>query len=1280
MSKSKVVLTGLTALLLSLWQMGTGGQAMPVAPSPSPETTYPDASYTVIYTGRLFGYFRYPEVEDLTRGLKGCPLEVPSDDIKANDEVYAPEAARFLRFLEEQEQKQPAAGALVGVGDNFAPFLLARRAWGRTTSHPAAGLLPKEDFAATDLKYDNVVCFMRLAGFAAVVPGKHDFYFGPEQLRRIENLLSKDLGKDLSGDCSPEGMKQHKCYRPVRMLGANLSLKAQKTNSKAADKGERPATGKGKLKLGTPKVVMPWMRAINVSFTGTVPDGQSVDFSLTTTAGRTRTQSLELQPDPHNPTKKGQLTLGPSAVLEPWVEYHVMMKENGKAPEDLGQFTVAEPFFGGDPWTIATTPGGPKIAIFGVVDPDMDLFVGRLNYTWLGLKKGSNTQLDSSYETIINASDPAEALNQALQLCAMKSEECRNAPKILLAEMPESEIHQNLLPFLKLPAGTRPFDAVITQADPDAATSDRNSKATASALEDLRKLRPSVLVPGAHFYSPSRLKSKEGGAGKKQGDGTDQSDDDACSTKDDPYCVRIRLQVVSITSKNAERTVNNHISEQVKLNQDRPPKEVPDARLSDPFNECRSPLNGLTAGGKSDCGQGHTVFSDTIRSTHVAKDTLFENGAPQDWPAALEEISLRIMRDACNSDIAMIQHRDVFYAPRLVDRNFTPDEGLSAAIGAIFWKGDFIQCINIPGQTLTSILQRSQELERAEAAGEYTDLSLGWAMAYTGIEPAEVGNNAGGGEKPEWLVHGDFLDPKRLYSVAITDYLANGDTGYPDLQNAQPDPQTSLARLHLWTLTDHLHARITGTKDRPRRGGDEDVLDRRDESAHVPAATNQDTFFRWIGSLRPSQWNASSKATSVKTPFDFSERQRPTTFIRLYKADFGYSLFQHNVNEADIGAKFPGVTAVDLSNPDSEAFNADLQLRVQRDTQRWATYAEGDANFGRRNQRGKNAPFAYQPSQTSDIGYFEIGEAFKLWPGIQNPSGLRFILPTSLKTQIVRPYTQITPINAKSSGGSNTVPVSAARNYYWAFRPGLRFEHNFPRAQNNSAGGSGGGSGSGASSDATAASAQGGKGQGKSGQQGGGSDKNQSSTLNSFIEFGFQTGKVFHSPSVFTFANPGTADPACSSGQVVIANLIDCISSLGTNARLTSVAAGRNFRQEGAYLNFRIDAPLPGRSSGEYIIENRGDIFFNRASDAPIDVRFLDDMKHSLQLPLYGKFTVGPSIELVFFKTKVTGNRYFSYSTSVSLNYSFDWHPGLSWPKALGFGGSLPAPNPLPTK
>lgn len=99
MSKSKVVLTGLTALLLSLWQMGTGGQAMPVAPSPSPETTYPDASYTVIYTGRLFGYFRYPEVEDLTRGLKGCPLEVPSDDIKANDEVYAPEAARFLRFL-----------------------------------------------------------------------------------------------------------------------------------------------------------------------------------------------------------------------------------------------------------------------------------------------------------------------------------------------------------------------------------------------------------------------------------------------------------------------------------------------------------------------------------------------------------------------------------------------------------------------------------------------------------------------------------------------------------------------------------------------------------------------------------------------------------------------------------------------------------------------------------------------------------------------------------------------------------------------------------------------------------------------------------------------------------------------------------------------------------------------------------------------------------------------------------------------------------------------------
>jgi hypothetical protein len=277
----------------------------------------------------------------------------------------------------------------------------------------------------------------------------------------------------------------------------------------------------------------------------------------------------------------------------------------------------------------------------------------------------------------------------------------------------------------------------------------------------------------------------------------------------------------------------------------------------------------------------------------------------------------------------------------------------------------------------------------------------------------------------------------------------------------------------------------------------------------------------------------------------------------------------------------------------------------------------------------------------------------------------------SVKSQLIPPYTQITSIQAKGSGGPTT-PITAPVNFYLAFRPGLRFEHNFPRPQNIASGGGGGSSGS------SSTASGGGKGKGGGGQPGGG--QGQSSTLNSYFEGGFEAGEVFRSPSAFQFDNPGTNVFPCSTGLIPVGNLVQCVNAMGPNAALKRVFGDRNFYQQGIYLNARFDVPLPGRSTGEYIMENRGDFFFKRVSDTSVDVRLLDNWKHSLQFPVFSKVSIGPSVEFVFFRTKVTGNYYFSYSTSVSLNYSFDWHSGLSWPKALGFGNSLPAPNPLPTK
>lgn len=1318
MSKSSLLHTAIALVFVTCLtgaahcqSSSTSGTANSTAATANP-TPVPEASYSITYTGRLFGYFRYPEVQEI--GEQGCPVAMPTTETapeafgflvwrnhtrtvsalkslqwRIKEVAPADEAVKkvseFLRLhstnpvTEEQLEEENTARddlladlkshnsnprisqflsnvilvpPLVAVGDNFAPFLLARRVLQKNSqsttgqSYPPR-LLPKEYQPSSAVPYDNVACFMRLAHFAAVVPGKHDFYFGPQRLRDIEGFLNAAP--------SPDNCVDEPCYTPVRMLGANITLKVQRTAKGSSDGGsntKQSSRPNSAFKTALPRVVLPWMRSLNISaVAGRAGNISTTSFSLVNEAANCASSKVNLTPSPENDQARGVFWLESNQPLCAWVTYRIIAHTSGKQDEEVDSFTVAQPFFTqGNPWATATV-NGQTVAIFGVVDPDMDTFVGRLNYTWLGLKNGSSTDLDPSYETIVNVGDPAEALNQALQLCSVDTV-CSAAPKVLLAQMPEGEVHQDLLPFVKFPKGTRAFDVVMPQADVDEATTDRTSTVFFSAKP--QNQRSTVLVPGSHFYSPSRFKDS---SGARQGNQFCIGGPEASAN---PYCLFIRLQTAVVISNNSSRTVDNIVAISSQ------------GVLSDPLNNFQPPLGFL---------QGSKLLADEIKKRELAQKTPFEDKSglanSQQWQMGLEEISLRIMQRACHSDIAMLQHRDVFYDKNLVSRNLS-DEGLAAVIGAIFWKGDFVQCVNVTGQTITSMLQRSAELERAENAGQFTDLSQGWSLAYTGIEPADMpGGQANGSQKTEWLVHGEFLDPKRLYSVAITDYLANGDTGYPDLQNAEPDPQIALADLTLRGLTDTLVAGIRGESAPSHKGGARDILDTMNAVGNAPPRQNQDTFLRWAGS-----WSHLNVLPSTNK-FDSAEQQLPTQFLRLYKLDFSYALFQHNVSETALGSQFPGVTAVDLSNPDSESFSIDWQLRWQHDWKKWAYYSETDANFGRRNQRKQNGP--YQPSQSANVWYLETGGALRLYPRYQNPSGFKFILPMSVKSQLVPPYTQVTNPNAKSSGGSGVTPISAPINFYLAFRPGFRFEHNFPRTQNNAAGGGAGGGSSSASASTSSTQGSGGKGQGKGGGQqsgGQGQSQSQSSTLNSYIEGGFEAGEVFRSPSAFIFCTPNTAvPPSCVPlSPIDIRVLPTGLAGLPPTAQLKSVVGDRDFYQQGVYLNARIDAPLPGHSSGEYIMENRGDFFFKRSSDAPVDVRLLDDWKHTLQFPIFSKITIGPSVEFIFFKTKVTGNYYFSYSTSVSLNYSFDWHPGLSWGKVLRFGSSLSAPNPLPTK
>ncbi len=99
------------------------------------------SSYIVIYTGSLYGYFRYPEIQVLGRG--GCS-EFSSEKIGvpelAFQSVLNKAAESALNKTAKSADQDPIVR--VATGDSFGPYLLARQAWNPDSNR----LVPKDRY------------------------------------------------------------------------------------------------------------------------------------------------------------------------------------------------------------------------------------------------------------------------------------------------------------------------------------------------------------------------------------------------------------------------------------------------------------------------------------------------------------------------------------------------------------------------------------------------------------------------------------------------------------------------------------------------------------------------------------------------------------------------------------------------------------------------------------------------------------------------------------------------------------------------------------------------------------------------------------------------------------------------------------------------------------------------------------------------------------------------------------------------------------------------------
>src|SRR3954470_5003897 len=110
MTRSATIATYSTFVFLFFWASPMYGQDPDWGPAPGSSPTY-----SIVYTGRLFGYFRYPEEQSSRQS--GCPA--------FSESLASPQVRQFRSTLERLHQQANSPSVLVSLGDNFAPEYLA---------------------------------------------------------------------------------------------------------------------------------------------------------------------------------------------------------------------------------------------------------------------------------------------------------------------------------------------------------------------------------------------------------------------------------------------------------------------------------------------------------------------------------------------------------------------------------------------------------------------------------------------------------------------------------------------------------------------------------------------------------------------------------------------------------------------------------------------------------------------------------------------------------------------------------------------------------------------------------------------------------------------------------------------------------------------------------------------------------------------------------------------------------------------------------------------------
>jgi hypothetical protein len=1240
---------------------GTQGSA----PSAPANNTAP-GKVTIFYTSQLFGYFRAPDVQPAD-STEGCA---------ATDDSESPAAKAFDVLW--RDQTDPGK-ILVGTGNNLAPVLWGRQfdakhfpenqyrgldpkpedafkrtskelfAWDPTGNPPQwvtneqvakeeneereiqdeTGKQPNPDSLPQRLlrgegtiPTDNVACFLRRAGYTAIVPGKYDFYYGPERLR--------ELARFLAGKEEPGGKPEPK-FKPVEMLGANLVIETTwKSGRKPLADSEAPPwfiprfpTAKDFvsnsdadirfLGLADKGTVYPWFMGPTVHLSSsqmTAALNEAWNQSIFYLCKATRKKMT----DPDDPNEipgsfgsplcqKLQPTAKPDSTgvsyqlwfpfsgndshlqpfLEPGANYGLCVdapiatvKDSTGGHHFCVRFSVYTPFF--------QFPLSPKTKCAGTDgtlgpcynDPDPYKLVTAADNPGLGRDVAIFGVVDP------NLGQDVGMLNFAWSNYNDGSDDKKYKTETTVKD-PGEALHEIVAYFerkYKVENHGQEFSGLkilLAQMTPEEA-----QKLAA------RVGKFDVVVSDA---DPQLSGVGETRIAKWERAHPDPEDRHAFLAVPQPYWVsdkkpkeRVDLGKLTIDIDSGETQKTFIATHEQETN----PPGLPENPPGSPALEAVTAPKGFWkaavdyintrcgAGFKPQTGRFDDSWSDSEKQT------------------VLQSLTACTMQQEIGADVVLMQKRD-FY----MDWQQRPDplatlESFQQFLDRVIWKGDFLTLLYVPGSTLQSVMKQSKAFDDDDKSLLSLASEKDRGLVAVGIRQ----DSKSGG----YLINEAPLDPMRVYAVAASDFAAAGDTGYPDLaanairQFSAPEDFDS----HLKNISAAVCQELPPPPRAPHSPPPPPPLDSGGKSAGTCMdAIDRDSYFDELAvspnDTRPNGWghqlwqwsvldpskrvpgangkkSASNPPPGIETYVEQrrlgSTRINPpdTSLFAINDAALSLNMLNHKLSDAGLAQTFVGNPTPQLSAKRSHAAGYDIQPKFLYSWHSYQIFENTEMVYNVQDTGNLNQARTVNQKEnlfSSDTGFARdiTDRTLPHWE----------ILGTfHYETQLWTP----TPVTlAPLPKGDAFLPgVNTRRTHYFLPRLGVRYVNR-----------------------------------------------------TSWIEAGMESG-----------------------GELQAVRLVAPPPG-GTQFGLSRP----NINVSGTYWKWHLVVPFGGKVS--WTEDEDGDYFFNQGGDAKTDTRFRSDTKTAVNFQVFPSLAFAPTYEFFYYSNKVQGDWFWQNQASIQMKVRFDF-------------------------